>query len=48
MRLILGLDRPPAGSVTLNGRPFAQSFSAMGVVGALLDAKAVHGGPRRV
>jgi ABC-2 type transport system ATP-binding protein len=44
MRMILGLDRPTAGSVTVNGKPFAELYSAMREVGALLDAKAVHGG----
>ena len=44
MRMILGLDRPTAGSVTVDGKPFAELFSAMREVGALLDAKAVHGG----
>ena len=44
MRLLLGLDRPTAGSVTIDGKPFAQVYSAMREVGALLDAKAVHGG----
>jgi ABC-2 type transport system ATP-binding protein len=44
MRMILGLDRPTAGSVTINGKPFAGLFSAMREVGALLDATAVHGG----
>jgi ABC-2 type transport system ATP-binding protein len=44
MRMILGLDRPAAGSVTVNGKPFAELYSAMREVGALLDAKAVHGG----
>jgi ABC-2 type transport system ATP-binding protein len=44
MRLILGLDSPSAGSVTVDGKPFAQVYSAMREVGALLDAKAVHGG----
>jgi ABC-2 type transport system ATP-binding protein len=44
MRMILGLDRPTAGSVTINGKPFTGLFSAMREVGALLDAKAVHGG----
>src|ERR1700731_463149 len=43
MRMILGIDRPPAGSVTVNGKPFAELYSAMREVGALLDAKAVHG-----
>jgi ABC-2 type transport system ATP-binding protein len=44
MRMILGLDRPTGGSVTVSGKPFAQVYSAMREVGALLDAKAVHGG----
>jgi ABC-2 type transport system ATP-binding protein len=44
MRMILGLDRPTAGSVTVAGKPFAQLYSPMREVGALLDAKAVHGG----
>jgi ABC-2 type transport system ATP-binding protein len=44
MRMILGLDSPSAGSVTVNGKPFAQGYSAMREVGALLDAMAVHGG----
>jgi ABC-2 type transport system ATP-binding protein len=44
MRMILGLDRPTAGSVTVNGKRFAHLFSAMREVGALLDAQAVHGG----
>ena len=48
MRMILGLDRPTAGSVTVNGKPFAESYSAMREVGALLDAKAVHGGAARI
>src|SRR5262249_17255816 len=44
MRVILGLDRPTGGSVTVNGRPFGQLAWPMREVGALLDAKAVHGG----
>jgi len=44
MRLILGLDRPSGGAVTINGKPFAQLAYPMREVGALLDAKAVHGG----
>jgi ABC-2 type transport system ATP-binding protein len=44
MRLILGLDRPTAGSVTVDGKPFGQAPHPMREVGALLDAKAVHGG----
>jgi ABC-2 type transport system ATP-binding protein len=44
MRLILGLDRPTRGSVTVNGKEFSRSVNPMREVGALLDAKAVHGG----
>jgi ABC-2 type transport system ATP-binding protein len=44
MRLILGLDRPSAGTVTVNGKPYAQLPDPMHEVGALLDAAAVHGG----
>jgi ABC-2 type transport system ATP-binding protein len=44
MRLILGLDRPTAGRVTIDGKPFDQAGAPMRQVGALLDAKAVHGG----
>jgi ABC-2 type transport system ATP-binding protein len=44
MRLILGLDRPSAGQVSVNGRPFRSSSTPMREVGALLDAKAMHGG----
>jgi ABC-2 type transport system ATP-binding protein len=44
MRLILGLDRPSAGRVTINGKPFDQASQPMRLVGALLDAKAMHGG----
>jgi ABC-2 type transport system ATP-binding protein len=44
MRLILGLDHPTSGTVTVNGKPFAELAYAMREVGALLDAKAVHGG----
>jgi ABC-2 type transport system ATP-binding protein len=44
MRLILGLDRPTSGTVTVNGKPFSRLTWPMREVGALLDAKAVHGG----
>jgi len=45
MRMVVGLDRPDAGSVTVAGRPFTDSPAPMTEVGSLLDAKAVH--PRR-
>ena len=44
MRLIVGLDRSTAGSVTVNGRPYARHRAPLHEVGALLDAKAVHTG----
>ncbi|MGI9005522.1 MAG: ABC transporter ATP-binding protein [Streptosporangiaceae bacterium] len=44
MRLILGLDRPTSGTVTVDGRAFSDLAWPMREVGALLDAKAVHGG----
>ncbi|WP_159700433.1 ABC transporter ATP-binding protein [Arthrobacter sp. 18067] len=42
MRMIMGLDSPTAGSVTVNGEPFAQHKAPLREIGALLDAKAVH------
>jgi ABC-2 type transport system ATP-binding protein len=44
MRLILGLDSPDAGTVTIGGKPYADIPYPMHEVGALIDAKAVHGG----
>jgi ABC-2 type transport system ATP-binding protein len=44
MRLILGLDRATSGSVTVNGRPYREYRRPLFEVGALLDARAVHGG----
>ena len=44
MRLVLGLDRPTAGSATIDGRPFASSETPLRQVGALLDPQAPHGG----
>jgi ABC-2 type transport system ATP-binding protein len=44
MRLILGLDTPSAGSVTLNGKPFAEHAMPLREAGALLEAKGVHTG----
>ncbi|GMA24956.1 multidrug ABC transporter ATP-binding protein [Luteimicrobium album] len=44
MRMIMGLDRPTAGSVIVNGKPYAQHRSPLTEVGALLEAKAVHTG----
>jgi len=44
MRLILGLDYPDAGTVKIDGKRYAGLAYPMREVGALLDAKAVHGG----
>jgi ABC-2 type transport system ATP-binding protein len=44
MRMIVGLDRPTDGSVTVNGKPYAAHRAPLHEVGALLDAKAVHTG----
>ena len=44
MRMILGLDRPDAGSVTLGGRRYHDLPWPLREVGALLEAKAVHPG----
>ncbi|AXE80240.1 ABC transporter ATP-binding protein [Streptomyces atratus] len=44
MRMMLGLDRPTSGHVTIGGHPFRSLPNAPRQVGALLDAKAVHGG----
>ena len=44
MRMILGLDRPTAGVVTVNGKAYARHRAPLGEVGALLDANAVHSG----
>ncbi|MEX0762114.1 MAG: ATP-binding cassette domain-containing protein [Dehalococcoidia bacterium] len=43
MRIILGLDNPTGGSVTVNGRSYQRSPAPMQEIGALLDAKAVTG-----
>src|SRR5690554_1970649 len=44
MRMIVGLDRPTAGRVRVNGRLYAEHRAPLQEVGTLLDAKAVHTG----
>jgi ABC-2 type transport system ATP-binding protein len=44
MRMILGLDAPTGGSVTVNGKPYRQHPAPLREVGALLDARSVHPG----
>ena len=43
MRMIMGLDKPTSGKVTVNGRPYRQLSAPLCEVGALLDAKGLHG-----
>jgi ABC-2 type transport system ATP-binding protein len=43
MRMILGLDNPTSGTVTVNGRSYRDIPAPIHEVGALLDAKAVDG-----
>ncbi|WP_291377955.1 ATP-binding cassette domain-containing protein [Demequina sp.] len=44
MRMVVGLDRPSDGAVTVNGRHYSQHRAPLQEVGVLLDAKAVHTG----
>jgi ABC-2 type transport system ATP-binding protein len=46
MRMILGLSRPTAGTVRVNGRLYADLPAPMREIGALLDPRAVHGSRR--
>ncbi|OII66593.1 MULTISPECIES: ABC transporter ATP-binding protein [unclassified Streptomyces] len=44
MRMMLGLDAPTSGSVRIDGRHYRELDEPLKDIGALLDAKAVHGG----
>jgi len=44
MRLILGLDAPNSGDVTVNGKHYADYPAPLHEVGALLEARSVHTG----
>jgi len=44
MRLIVGLDRPTKGNVTVNGRRYDELAAPLHEVGALLEARSVHSG----
>ncbi len=44
MRAIVGLDRPTAGRVRVNGHRYADDRAPLTEVGSLLEAKAVHPG----
>ncbi len=44
MRMIVGLDRPTSGSVTVDGKAYADFPAPLHEVGALLEARSVHTG----
>ncbi|TDD34438.1 ATP-binding cassette domain-containing protein [Nonomuraea terrae] len=44
MRLVLGLDRPSAGTALVGGVPYHRIKNPLRTVGALLDARALHPG----
>ncbi|MFD8386783.1 ABC transporter ATP-binding protein [Streptomyces sp. NPDC059679] len=44
MRMVLGLDAPTRGRVTVAGRPYAEHPAPLTVAGALLEAKSIHKG----
>ncbi|WP_328916215.1 MULTISPECIES: ABC transporter ATP-binding protein [unclassified Streptomyces] len=44
MRMMLGLDTPTSGDVQIDGKRYAQLSEPLKYIGALLDAKAIHGG----
>jgi ABC-2 type transport system ATP-binding protein len=44
LRMVLGLDTPTKGTVTVNGRPYNQHIRPLHEVGALLEARAIHPG----
>src|SRR4051794_40879413 len=44
MRMIVGLDAPTSGSVSVNGRRYAEHAAPLQEVGALLEAKSIHPG----
>ena len=44
MRMILGLDRPTSGTVTVLGRRFGAHYRPLHEIGAVLESRSVHGG----
>lgn len=44
MRVVMGLDRPTAGTATINGKRYAEMTRPLREVGALLDPGAMHPG----
>jgi ABC-2 type transport system ATP-binding protein len=46
MRMMLALDRPTAGRVRIDGQPYPAFAEPLRRVGAMLEARSVHGGRR--
>ncbi|WP_432561681.1 ATP-binding cassette domain-containing protein [Kineococcus sp. SYSU DK003] len=44
MRMVLGLERPTSGTVTVDGQRYADLPAPLRTVGAMLDARSVHPG----
>ncbi|WP_031082869.1 ABC transporter ATP-binding protein [Streptomyces sp. NRRL WC-3549] len=44
MRMMLGLDNPTSGSVRIDGKHYRELQEPLKHIGALLDAKSMHGG----
>ena len=44
LRMVMGLDKPTAGTVTFDGRSYASLSRPLFEVGAMLEAKAIHEG----
>ena len=44
LRMVLGLDAPTSGAVTVNGRPYSDHRRPLHEVGALLEAHSIHPG----
>jgi ABC-2 type transport system ATP-binding protein len=44
MRMIIGLDAPTSGSVTVNGKHYREHTAPLQEVGALLEARSIHPG----
>ncbi|OPG11003.1 multidrug ABC transporter ATP-binding protein [Streptomyces sp. GKU 895] len=44
MRMVVGLDTPTGGTVTVNGKSYAKHAAPLHAIGTLLEAKSVHPG----
>src|SRR4051794_15877748 len=44
MRMLIGLDRPTAGTGRVNGKRYVEHHAPLCEVGALLEARAIHTG----